>query len=131
MTEEIIIDCTDCMYIDGNYCPNHDTKCDFVDCYYKQLKRLEQEKEMIISEYNKLLQEIIGGIEFKEIILSGITPLNVLKEMKKTYIQSSKYKSALEEIREIIEFAIEETLTLGQRNATDKILEIIKDVQNE
>ena len=45
MTEEI--NCTDCMYIDGNYCPNHDTKCDFVDCYYKQLKRLEQERDRL------------------------------------------------------------------------------------
>ena len=42
-----------------------------------------------------------------------------------------KYKQALEQIRQIVEFAIEETLTLGQKNATDKILEIINNVESE
>lgn len=42
-----------------------------------------------------------------------------------------KYRQAIEQIGQIVEFAIEETLTLGQKNATDKILEIIRAVQDD
>ena len=39
-----------------------------------------------------------------------------------------KYKHALEQIRQVVEFAIEEVLTVSQKNGTAKILEIISEV---
>lgn len=53
------------------------------------------------------------------------------KERKILKKEKAKYKQAIEQIRQIVEFAIEETLTLGQKNATDKILEIISEAESE
>ena len=93
------------------------------DCYtVAYITKLKKENEMITSEYNKLLQEIIGGIEFKEIILSGITPLSVLKEMKSTCIQSGKYKQVLKDIREIASPHCSQCVEI-----IDKINEVLND----
>lgn len=139
MTEEIIIDGVDvagCGYLEcdtkcmiyGYGLSGEDTFCRECNgnpnCYYKQLKRLEQKNEMIINEYNKLQAEIIGDMEFKEIMLTGITPLKVLQNLKernrelqsfydvhesfKTDFDTNRklldnYRSALEEINLILD----------------------------
>ena len=51
----------------------------------------------------------------------------------KVWYSEAEYKEleqALEEIREIVEFAIEEVLTVSQKNATDIILNTINEVLN-
>ena len=78
------------------------------DCYYKKLKRLQK------------------GYKVQENIINNLN--NEVNDLDK---ENDKYRQAIEQIRQIVEFAIEETLTLGQKNATDKILEIIGEVQNE
>jgi hypothetical protein len=97
---------------------------DTVKIIMSTLERLEQENKMIINEYNKLQAEIIGDMEFKEIMLTGITPLKVLQNLKernrelqafydvhenfKTDFDTNRklldsYRSALEEINKIAE----------------------------
>lgn len=124
MTKEIIKDCVFCE--NGRTCNIYPWTCDY-DGYCSSneecpIKKLKQENEDIINEYNKLQAEIIGDIEFKEIILTGITPLKVLQNLKqrnrelqafydvhesfKTDFDTNrklldKYRSALEEIREM------------------------------
>jgi len=122
MTREIIIDGVNvagCANLDSLIC-NCGVICKGRNCYYKQLQRLKQENEMIINEYNKLQAEIIGDMEFKEIMLTGITPLKVLQNLKernrelqafydvhesfKTDFDTNRklldnYRSVLEEIR--------------------------------
>lgn len=55
LIQKIDIDVSDCMYLDGNYCPNHDTKCELVDnCYFRKYK-LSCEYE---EKYENALEEI-------------------------------------------------------------------------
>lgn len=50
----------------------------------------------------------------------------IIEKVESDYVQLEKYKQALQEIREVVELAMEEVLTIGQRNATAKILEILQ-----
>ena len=90
---------------DGEYTYNCE-ECH--DCYYKQLKRLQKDY--------KVQENIINNLN------------NEVDYLDK---ENDKYRQAIEQIRQVVEFAIEETLTIGQKNATDKILEIIRDVQDD
>lgn len=83
--KEQIIDVSNCMYLDGNYCPNHDTKCDFVDnCYFREYKRKEQEcEELKRQDYENL--KIIH---------------NDFNQMKSLRAECARYRKTLEEIEE-------------------------------
>ena len=122
MTEEIIIDGVNvegCKYYD--YCTTNDCqiddsfrKCEGENCYYKQLRRLEQE--------NKKLKETKGRCAFKcldntfcdeaRIKIDKLELdkdcLNASLETARKYrgiaeVERDKYRSALEEIKEIAE----------------------------
>jgi len=118
--------------------------------YVKEVKKLKQENEMIINEYNKLQAEIIGDMEFKEIMLTGITPLKVLQNLKernrelqafydvhesfKTDFDTNRklldtYRSVLEEIRKLTIIGVNASLcNCGLRALADDILDKINEV---
>lgn len=112
--------------LEGEKCLITDELCeDNPNCYYKKLQRLKEETEVQKMALNAAIEE---NARLK-------TQIENIKIKHKRYRECSmqlnnKYKTAFEEIRQIVEFAIEETLTLGQKNATDKILQIISEVQN-
>ena len=112
MTEEIIIDGVDVAGCyadkkkmkDGLYCFWEGGNCEYNKyCYFKQLKRLEQEnKELkeenikVKKEFNNLIAEIISDIEYTgEITCNGESPKEHLHQMQKAL-------AALEEIQKII-----------------------------
>lgn len=83
--------------------------------YREVIDQLRAEKEVIrnylgCGKNETILQRLDGMVD------DAITCSN----------KSKQYKQALQEIRQVVEFAMEEVLTIGQRNATAKILEIIK-----
>lgn len=115
MTEEI-------MNSDGSRNWQANIFLDNVKRLEQENKELKEQNENIINEYNKLQAEIIGDMEFKELMLTGITPLKVLQNLKernrelqafydvhesfKTDFDTNRklldnYRSALEEIRRI------------------------------
>lgn len=97
LIQKIDIDISDCMYLDGNYCPNHDTKCDFVDnCYFREYKRKMQECEELKKEQ----------LEIKKYLgISSKTILERLEELQERRDELSEknlsYEQALEEIEEV------------------------------
>ena len=112
--------------LEGEKCLIYDNLCEEnPNCYYKKLQRVKEETEVQKMALNAAIEE---NARLK-------TQIENIKIKHKRYRECSmqlnnKYKTTLEEIRQIVEFAIEETLTLGQKNATDKILQIISEVQN-
>lgn len=106
MTEEIIIDGVDmsgcCCYENGKclwtkryYENNIAPDCEKVkDCYYKQLKRLEQEKD---KYYQQTLDD--------EILMNELSlEVDLRKKESDFYLEKlSKYRCALEEINKITE----------------------------
>lgn len=106
----------------------------------KENEGLKKENEELKTYIQKMDKPEIKTID-SEIALKNIELQQKNEELKNTprleldtsYIrkkelESIKYKQALEEIRQVVEFAIEETLTVSQKNGTSKILEIINEV---
>ena len=91
MADKQTIDVTRCIHFDKSDMPNGctcywDGECNH-DCYYKQLKRKEQQLEQEKAEINK-----------KELIFAGIETSNRLLIEK-----IEKFKQTLTEIKEIAE----------------------------
>lgn len=87
----IDVDVSDCMYLDGNYCPNHDTKCDFVDnCYFREYKRKVQECESLESE--SFTREELISIQEKDID-RYLKALEEIEEIAKDGLNPICYKS--------------------------------------
>lgn len=118
MTEEIIIDgisvagCEHinalgkkikCVILQDDVC-EITPYCEGYDCYYKQLKRLEQENKdlKIYIESNKQQVE-----EVETLVMDNDRLLNENKKLKERQInwynhEATKYKQALEEIRKLV-----------------------------
>ena len=83
-------------------------------------------------EENTLLKQQIDQLEEKNEQLKTCykNNLEVLRHEEKVNNNLTdrvmKAEQALQEIRQVVEFAMEEVLTIGQRNATAKILEILQ-----
>ena len=108
LIQKIDIDVSDCMYLDGNYCPNHDTKCDFVDnCYFREYKRKMQECEE--PEKQQQANQPTG-------ICETCTA--------KAILQNDKYRKALEEIEEY-------TKNFKELDLFEDIKDIINKVKGE
>lgn len=138
---EIIIDgvnVVECAYYNEENkpycCEIWDNECEAQNCYYKQYLRLKQENKVIKKEYEKIQKVILADISFKEIVLSGITPSNILSQIKE---QNKKYKQALEEIREIANYCegikdeatSQSEFTVRQMSLQDdKLINIIKKI---
>lgn len=131
MTEEIIIDgvnVAECCYKDGVICrlnlPCGMECCDNPNCYYKQLKRLEQENKELKEEKQTIKSYL--GIDSKT-ILERLEELDEWKHNDKLLLW--KYSSALEEIKSIITLAYKvEDYLLGQ-NYTDLVDRIDKELE--
>lgn len=70
------------------------------NCYYKQLKRLEQENKELKAELNKVIDEREKKIE--ETLLKGCYQ-SLGSECRIYELKESKYRSALEEINLILD----------------------------
>lgn len=108
MTEEIIIDGVNVagceqrsdihkeLLADGvikefsNYCYISNDGCYGVNCYYKQLKRLEQENEQLKKQYNCYACDTCNGKEDYR---------NMKRHCENAIKTVQKYSSALKEIR--------------------------------
>ena len=64
-----------------------------------QNEGLKKQNAEIQKEYNKLLQEIIADIPFTGIVMSGLTPLSVLQNIKN---ENKKLKDTLQEIKDYL-----------------------------
>ena len=92
----------------GCYAENF-ARCLNNNCYYKQLKRLEQENETLNYQWHK--QSEIGDEWYKV---------------------AEKYKTALEEIKNLTVIGINASqCNCGLRALADDILQIISEVENE
>lgn len=126
----INIDVSDCMYLDGNYCPNHDTKCDFVDnCYFREYKRKEQECEELQEKYEVLRLKNEEGHEiFAELKHECKEQEDKIKKLRKNLaleIESTdRYRKALEEIEEY-------TKNFKELDLFEDIKDIINKVKGE
>lgn len=86
----------------------------------QELKCKEQECERLRKQYNcYACGTCIGKEDYK----------NMQKHCENAIAQNHNYDQALDEIQQIVEFAMDEVLTLGQRNATSKILDIIEEAR--
>lgn len=143
MTEEIIIDgvnvagCEFYLQDEKYSCDlsfiNQEELCkcnDVQDCYYKQLKRLEQEnKELkeenikVKKEFNNLIAEIISDIEYTgEIACNGESPKEHLHQMQKAL-------ASLKEIRVMLvklNTNDEDDFTYEFSKIEDKINEVLQ-----
>ena len=119
----IKIDVSNCMYFDGNYCPNHDTKCDFVDkCYFREYKRKERECEELKKEIiNK--NEKIKELRFSVSDLTNrLCYLNAEKSFRIVDLEQT-----LKEIEEEMEWVVNnrECYDLRDADRCERILDII------
>ena len=127
--KKINIDVSNCMYLDGNYCPNHDTKCDFVDnCYFREYKRKEQECEELKKEQLEIKKYL--GISHKSIL----ERLEELQERRDELSEKNlSYEQALDEIYLIID-EIKEQYDIWEISELEQIKDIInktKETNNE
>lgn len=83
--------------IAGRWCTDHS------NCYYKQLKQLEQEDKELKEELNKVIDEREKKIE--ETLLKGCYQ-SLGSECRIYELKESKYRSALEEIKELLNLGI-------------------------
>ena len=90
----------------------------------EQFDRLKQENEQIKKEYEKIQKVILANIPFKEIVLSGITPSNILSQIKE---QNKKYKQALEKIKIISQNWTSKLMNDGYCEILDKINEVLNE----
>lgn len=137
MTEEIIIDgvnvsgcnaykeghCLDktaILLCDTNKCSNYN------DCYYKQLKRLEQENKELKEKKDKYYQQALDD----EILMNELSlEVDLRKKESGFYLEKlSKYRSALEEIKKKCNWVEECSVTNDNLWEYDEILEIINEV---
>lgn len=92
--------------------------------FEKQLQAKEQENEKLKARLTPFEDSYFNG-------LSSIEIAGLAKKSIRITSYNRQLETALEDIRQIVEFAIEETLTLGQKNATDMILQIITEAIGE
>lgn len=82
----------------------------------------QSEKEFYEEQLDQLKAELE---KYKQLANSFEADFyNALSDKESNYVK--KLKQALQQIREVVELAMEEVLTIGQRNATAKILEILQ-----
>lgn len=116
MTEEIIIDgvnvagCDNLYEKDDMICVDNgiEESCQGNNCYYKQLKRTEQENE----ELKEMLSKEPKAMQAFQIAYSGLK-----KENEVLWGMVKDYKTALEEILESAKFA--QSLPCGSGNLED------------
>ena len=130
MTEEIIIDgvnvagCNDFYKEQDNWSGKDNYRCqDYLsgmcagnDCYYKQLKRLEQENKELKEEirfHNKENSNLLAERNAAQI---GYDEIREVREL---------YRSALEEIREIVSDEIDKT------DSDDELMQIYGTIFNK
>lgn len=100
----------------------------------EQINELQGKNAQLQCENEKLKEQIeyLKNANLKETVelirKNGLEDHIVFKLLDLESDEKDKYKEALEEIRQVVEFAIEETLTVSQKNGTSKILEIINEV---
>lgn len=118
MEEKIIIDEVDvseCKYYHYKGCSATGLRCENCTCYYKQLKRLEQENEELKEQFEI---ETLKNNDTNECVYRS----NLL----------NKYKHALEEIKKLTVIGINASqCNCGLRALADDILQIISEVENE
>ena len=124
MTDKpIIIDgvqVQDCCYFDyendgyEDSCYIHQNECSAQNCYFKQLKRKEQECEELDEELNDLTRDIKTRLKVEKIKLDQLKAEN------------EKLEQTLAEIKEICnEYQKEYILNIGVEILSNKILQII------
>jgi predicted nuclease with TOPRIM domain len=78
------------------------------NCYFKQLKRLQEENKKLKNKNNDLIEEIASGNIDIAILQKENEELKKKQITKNGFIcdceQNAKYKQALEEIREVLEY---------------------------
>ena len=124
MEEKIIIDKKCKNYWNGN-CSNNKNELigacdDYPNCYYKQLKRLEQENEELKARLRPLDDSYFNS-------LSSIEIAGLAKKSIRITTYNRQLETALEEIREISQFACEKSIChkVCQMCSDGKILKII------
>jgi len=109
MSEEIIIDgvnvarCAYITYRDSNnpICSETGQRFNGYDiCYFKQLKRLEQERDELQDKYSKMIHKY--NDLYKKYRAKEILEPDLKNEIKKFDALSIKYGQALEEIRKLV-----------------------------
>ena len=91
--------------------------------YKADYEASEQENKMIINEYNKLQAEIIGDMEFKEIMLTGITPVKVLQNLKERNRELQAFYDVHESFK--TDFDANRKLLDSYRSALDTIQRMV------
>lgn len=135
MADKQMIDVTKCIHFDKSSIPNGctcywDGECNHY-CYFKQLKRKEQECEELHNRTASIIYNLTGGrLSYSTYTLEGCEDayrdqlsIDVERVTKELQAENDKYKQALDGIEKIIS---EEVITWAEVDKmTTQILNII------